>query len=153
MELANIEKLIEKYLEASTTLAEEQQLREYFAQEEVAPHLAEYQALFSYFSVAKQEQFTKQVPLKTTYKYMKWVSVAAVLVFAVGIYMQSVSQEQFTKDEIRSAQKALAMLSTNFNKGTTQVQHLNKFTNGASQIGLLGEFEEQTNKFLHNDKK
>ena len=46
MELANIEKLLEKYLNAETTIAEEKMLKNYFLNDNVAPHLIEYQALF-----------------------------------------------------------------------------------------------------------
>lgn len=152
MELVEIEKLLEKYFEATTTVAEEQQLQQYFAQGEVAPHLEEYQAMFTYFSGAKQEQFTKLVPLKTKRTYMKWVSIAAVVVLAFGIYVQNQSKNEFSQQEIETAQKALAMLSNNFNKGTAQVGYLNTFTEGAEQIGLIDEFEQQTNRFLHNKK-
>ena len=46
MELANIEKLLEKYQNATTTIAEENKLKDYFLSNNVAPHLQEYQALF-----------------------------------------------------------------------------------------------------------
>ena len=56
MELHNIEKLIEKYMEATTTVAEEEIVRAYFLKGDVAPHLKEYTAMFQYFSIAKEEQ-------------------------------------------------------------------------------------------------
>jgi hypothetical protein len=49
MELANIEKLVEKYLNAETSLKEEQTLKHYFTNGNVAPHLQEYSYLFNYF--------------------------------------------------------------------------------------------------------
>ena len=49
MELANIEKLIEKYLNAATSLQEEATLENYFTQGDIAPHLQEYEALFYYY--------------------------------------------------------------------------------------------------------
>ncbi len=42
MELANIEKLVEKYLNAETTLQEERTLKNYFIGGNVAIHLQEY---------------------------------------------------------------------------------------------------------------
>ena len=50
MELAKIEILLEKYLEAKTTLAEENVLKKYFSQEDVPVHLLEYKELFNYFT-------------------------------------------------------------------------------------------------------
>ena len=59
MELDNIEKLLEKYFKATTTVAEEKTLETYFSQESVATHLEQYAPIFQYFSTAKEERFTK----------------------------------------------------------------------------------------------
>ncbi len=150
MELVRIEQLLEKYLEATTTVAEEKELQNYFSGKEVAPHLEEYQAMFAYFQGAKDEQFTKQVPLKTRNNFIKWASVAAVLIFSFGLYWQTTSSEEYTKEEIDQAKMALAMLSNNFNKGTQDISRLNTFSDGVSQIGHINQFEKQTNKLLHN---
>ena len=80
MELDNIERLLEKYFEATTTVAEEQTLQAYFSQEEVASHLEQYRPMFNYFSIAKEERYTKQVPLKPRKRNYKWLSIAAVVV-------------------------------------------------------------------------
>ena len=65
MESVNIEKLLDKYLDATTTIAEEKALKNYFLSDNVAPHLQEYQALFGYYSTSKNERFTKTIQLKT----------------------------------------------------------------------------------------
>ena len=49
MESVRIEQLLEKYFEAATTAAEEQELRAYFAGDGVAPHLSWYAPMFSSF--------------------------------------------------------------------------------------------------------
>ena len=132
MELDNIEKLLEKYFEATTSAAEERSLREYFSQEEVAPQLEQYKPIFAYFSEAKKERFTKQVPLKPRKNYYKWISVAAVAVVAFGIYFGNAYQQQqkekadalFAYNETK---KALSLLAENFGKGTEKVAYLNEF--------------------------
>ena len=113
MELDNIEKLLEKYFEAATTVAEEETLRTYFSQESVPTHLEQYAPMFQYFSNAKEERFTKQVPLKPRRNYIKWVSVAAVGVLLIGLYLGQPSKssdptdlaEVYTQEEIESAQE------------------------------------------------
>ena len=58
----NIEKLLERYLEAETTVVEEARLQEYFSREDIPAHLELYRPMFQYFQTAKQERFTKEVP-------------------------------------------------------------------------------------------
>ena len=145
MELDNIEQLLEKYFEATTTVAEEKILNAYFSQDDVAPHLEEYKPMFNYFINAKNERFTKPVPLKTERKknFLKWISVAAVAILIVGIYFNNYNKpsnsldEMYTQAELESAQKALTLLSDNFNLGTQKASY-------------LGEFEKNTKKFLIN---
>lgn len=143
MELANIERLLEKYFEATTTVAEEQTLQQYFSQNNVAPHLEQYQPMFTYFSIAKTEQSTRPVPLKRRFtKYYKWISVAAVAVLAFGAFLNVNSttslEDEFTQEEIKSAQMALALFGKSFKKGTEGYSY-------------LAEFEKNTtSKFLNN---
>ncbi|MBT8183249.1 MAG: hypothetical protein KJN76_00295 [Eudoraea sp.] len=132
MELDNIEKLLEKYFEATTSADEEKRLREYFAGEEVAPKLAQYQPIFAYFSEAKEERFTRQVPLKPRRNYYKWLSIAAVAVIAFGIYFGNAYQERQKEKEqalyaYNETKKALSLLAENFGKGTEKVAYLNEF--------------------------
>ncbi|TXE10073.1 hypothetical protein FUA26_11395 [Seonamhaeicola algicola] len=156
MVLNNIEKLIEKYENGETTLNEEAQLKHYFSQETVAPHLEMYKPMFNYFLLNKQEQFTKNVPLKTkkTFNY-KWISVAAVAVLMLGFYLNSNVLNTNDCNELgtycepeqalNEVSKQLAMISNHFNKGTQSVNYLNTFEKGAATLGYLNEVENTTN--------
>jgi len=135
MELANIEKLLEKYLNAETTIAEEKKLKAYFSSDFVAPHLVEYQAMFGYFSTSKNERFTKTIQLKSQKRNWKWLSVAASLVLLVSVYTGYQKNQQKEAEKVYAETKqALDLLSTNLNKGTVAIAQLQHFENTKNKI-------------------
>ncbi|WP_318344338.1 hypothetical protein [Flagellimonas baculiformis] len=140
MELDNIEKLMEKYFEATTTVAEERKLREYFSQDDVATHLQQYRPMFNYFSSAKEEKYTKQVPLKPRVNYYKWLSVAAAVVLTFGIYFgkqyQDRKQRELEEAEYayQETKKAFELLAENFGRGTEKVAYLKEFEEAKQKI-------------------
>ena len=164
MVLNNIEKLLEKYNEAETSVKEEAQLRAYFNGDEVAPHLEHYKPLFQYFSLAQEEQYTKDVPLKPKKRtvFYQWISVAAVAVLMLSIFIPNWSGGQksladYSQEEQQmylEAKEALAMLSNNFNQGTASLNTLNlaseNFNVGLEKASHITEFNQSTNKLLKN---
>ncbi len=161
MVLNNIEDLLEKYENGETTLKEEQQLKHYFSQETVAPHLEMYKSMFTYFLGNQQEQFTKDIPLKTkrTFNY-KWIAVAAVAVLMLGFYFKEpmiTSYEEYAYGTFNNPEKALdevtkslAMISSHFNKGTSTVNYLNEVNKGRATLGYLNEIENTTSIIFKN---
>lgn len=161
MVLNNIEQLLERYDLGETTLAEEQQLRQYFLNNPVPEHLESYRLMFGYFEEAKTEQYNKEVSIKPKKNNVyKWISVAAVAVFVFGIY---ISQPKAPKTELSSLSpeeqelyyktvEALQLMSTQLNKGTQKLTVLNtmskSYTQGVSKIGLIDEFSNTTNKIF-----
>ncbi len=73
MELAKIEKLIEKYLEAKTTLEEEKILKDYFSKDEVPSHLEEYKTLFNYFTNSSLDTSNKTISLPRSRSLINWI--------------------------------------------------------------------------------
>ena len=140
-----IENLLEKYFEATTTVAEEEALRTYFSQESVATHLEQYRPMFNYFSKAKEEKYTKQVVLSPRRKFnYKWISVAAVAVLFLGLYFgpkeyQDYQDKKEAELAYQQTKEALQLLAVNFGKGT-------------EKINYLKEFEATTAKIYNNDK-
>ncbi|MHB0755341.1 hypothetical protein [Polaribacter sp. M15] len=134
MELANIEKLVEKYENAETTLQEEAILKDYFTKEDVAPHLQEYSYMFSYFATSKDETYTKTIklePKKSNKINFKWLSVAAsiVLLFSVFIGQQEYQEYKQRKEAERiyaQVNEGLQLLSNNLKKGEQAVAQLYK---------------------------
>jgi len=140
MELVNIEKLLEKYLDAETSIAEENELKVYFSGDDVAPHLEEYRALFGYFTASKNERFTKTIQLKSQKLNWKWLSVAASIILLVIAYTGYQKTQQTKAEKIyNETQMAFNILSANLNKGTEAIVELQ-------------EFETTTNKILKQPK-
>ncbi|MFP9098590.1 hypothetical protein ACLI09_06005 [Flavobacterium sp. RHBU_24] len=135
MELRRIEKLIEKYLEAETTTAEERELKQYFAQADVAPQLQHYTAMFAYFKQEATGSFTKQMPLKRKINYTRWVPAAASVVLVAGMFAwytaNQPSDDLGTYDTPEEAfaetQKALNMLSKNVNVGVNSINYIGEY--------------------------
>ncbi len=144
MELDRIEILLEKYFDAETTIAEENELKIYFSSSDVAQHLEHYRGMFGYFSAAKEQQFEQELPLKTTArKKVAWLSIAATIVILLGMftfYNQNISQNQDlgTYDDPEKAfqetQKALNLLSKNVNVGVEGMQYVQEYQQSTELI-------------------
>lgn len=140
MESHEIEKLLDKYFEGTTSVLEETRLKTYFNQEAVADHLISYAPMFQYFSKAKEERFTKQVPLRGTRKVYQWASVAAAVVLAFGAYFgnehrkEQLAERQQALVAYNETRKAFALLAENFNKGMEKAAYLNEFQTTKEKI-------------------
>ncbi|MCK8479429.1 hypothetical protein [Psychroserpens algicola] len=168
MVLNSIEKLLEKYDNGETSIKEEQQLRAYFAQEDVAPHLESYKIMFQYFNNTKQELYTKDVPLKPRKSYIyQWISVAAVAVLMLGILIPNVFGEQettvetvYTEQQLEAynqTKEALSLLSSSFNDAASSVSTLSlvstNFEKGTEKVNHINELAKTTNKLVKKNKK
>ena len=137
MELYKIEKLIEKYLNAETTLQEEEILKKYFLQDQIPSHLLSYKPLFNYYSNSKLEEVNKTITLPKKRINLRWLSMAAAVILMVSIF--SVHQKNINeKEEARLAymetQRALNLISYNLNKGNKAVAQLKTFENTQNKI-------------------
>ncbi|WP_426095303.1 hypothetical protein [Flavobacterium sp. DSR2-3-3] len=161
MELYKAETLLKKYFEGETTINDEQELQDYFASPEVAPHLQQYASLFKHFAVAKGQQYKQEIPAfeihKVENKYKKrnlaWFSIAAsvVVLMGVGTYMfydsetVTKSKDLGTYDDpelaFKATQKALYLLSNNVNVGIESVKYIEEY-----QIAKNKVFRKQKNK-------
>jgi hypothetical protein len=145
MALDRIEQLLEKYFEAETSIAEEKELKEYFASSNVAQHLEQYKSLFGYVFQAKQEQFTATIPLNTKKrKNVVWLSVAASVAVLLGVSLYTINIDKPKSNDLgtyddpevafRETQKALAMISEHVNKGIGSMSYLNEFEQSKNRI-------------------
>lgn len=153
MVLNNIEKLLKKFENGETTLAEEQELKAYFSGEMVAPHLERYKPMFLYFSENKKEQFTKPLVLDARPAKIKpmlnfkWFWVAALAVITLGVYyLKTVNNNDlgtYNDPEIAFSEmtKALEKISNRLNKGASTLVYLNELNKGTAKLEYLNEMD------------
>lgn len=149
MELNKIENILEKYFQGETTIAEENQLKEYFSSSDVAQHLEQYKPIFGYFSQVKQQKSTQKIPLQTKKRNVAWLSIAAsvVVLLGLGTYLfvseknaaQPVAQSELgtyddPEEALKATQKALALLSNKVNVGIESVQYINEYEQSKNKI-------------------
>ena len=141
MELKVIEGLVEKYLEAETSLEEEAKLRAYFCSGDVAPHLQQYVSMFSYFSHAKEECYPGKLPdTSGRRKVYSWVAVAASIMILMGVVTQQNNQvNEFGTYEdpelaMQKTKEALEMVSRYMNTGTEDLGYLQEFNSATEKI-------------------
>ena len=138
MELANIEKILKKYLNAETTLQEEATLKNYFTQGSVAPHLQEYESLFSYFSTSKAESYSKPLAFatqKTKGNNLRWFSIAASLAILVTIYASTeIYKQRKLEQQYAQISDALTLLSVNLKKGEHAIAKVQTYDTTINKI-------------------
>ncbi len=143
MELNKIEILLEKYLAAETTLAEENSLRVYIEKNDVPLHLQQYKALFSYYKTAKSEDAPKR-EYHTPKRSFKWIPVAAsvAILLSIGTFAYFNTEQyneslgSFTDPEIafQETQQALDLLSGKVNQGIETVEYVEEYDAAKDRI-------------------
>ncbi|KIO53547.1 hypothetical protein [Flavobacterium hibernum] len=149
MEFNKIEDILEKYFQGETSIAEENQLKEYFSSSNVAQHLEQYKPMFGYFSQVKEQKSTQEIPLKAKKRNVAWLSIAAsiVVLLGIGTYFfvseknaaQAVAQSELgtyddPEEALAATQKALALLSNNVNVGIESVQYIQEYQQSKNKI-------------------
>jgi hypothetical protein len=167
MNINEIEKLLEKYYEGQTTLEEELRLREFFLKDIVPPHLAEHADLFRALESSREEELsdpdfekrflsaireTPVIGLQSVNRRLMYItSLAAGFLILIGLFF-TFQRDIFNRSADKSdpkmkvafaeTQKALLLLSGNFNTGLNQIKKLSAFDNGVSQVQNLGHFHD-----------
>jgi hypothetical protein len=145
MELSKIEQLLEKYFDAETTIAEEQELKAYFASGNVAPHLQQYSGMFGYYTAQDNAVYNRPLVFQQKTDYRKWISVAASVVLLAGMVTWfSVVENKPNQEELgtydnpeqafQETQKALNMLSKNVNVGVEGMSYIGEYEKTRTSI-------------------
>lgn len=136
----NIDQLLEKYWEGTTSLAEEQAIRAYFLSDEVDERHRDLAPLFGFYVQAEQEMSSRTLALKSDKKRAKriprlvsWIAIAACLVVAIRVaFVQQPIQEdlgtyQNPQEAMMATQQALGFLSEELNKGISSIEYINQY--------------------------
>ena len=149
MELTKIEELLEKYFEGNSNEKEEQVLKSYFLQENVASHLQKYKVLFGFFDESKKIQSERKFTMNEVQnlrKNRRWfISIAASFLVAIGTGVLMFSNFQFSNQDdlgtyddpeiaLKETQKALTLLSKHINTGYESVQVIEEFENTKNKV-------------------
>lgn len=144
MDLKRIEELLEKYLDARTSVAEEAELRDYFASDQVALHLVEYQSMFGYFNQAKETHYEGQIMVSnrnpSKRHVMAWAGIAVSILFLAGLFLNQPSKagEFGTYDDpeiaLERTKEALNFLSENLKAGNQELGHLQEFNHAKNEL-------------------
>lgn len=151
MELADIEKLVEKYLNADTSLEEEKILFKYFTSEKVASHLNEFSVLFNCIKEDRKEILKRPIRLKPEIKIKKnfeWLSVAVSAALLFSFYLgYSTYKKQEQRRQFMQIKEALQMVSLNLNKGNKALYTVsNSLSKSQEAIGYIATYERVVNK-------
>ncbi len=141
----NIEKILEKYFEGESTIAEENDLQTYFLSSNVAQHLTQYAPLFKFYDDEKfiERKHKLRPALQQRNIALLSIAASAVILISVGTFLfynnetpKSTAYGTFETPEkaFEETQKALNLLSENVNVGVQSVQYINEFENSKNKI-------------------
>jgi len=148
MELDRIEIILNKYFEGETSIAEENELKNYFSSSDVAQHLQQYKSVFGYFSQEQSQQFKAAIPLKAKKRTnVAWLSIAAsvVVLFGIATFMYTNTTEKpkqlsdlgtydNPEEAFAETQKALELVSQKLNVGIESVSYINEYETAKNRV-------------------
>ena len=143
MELKQVHKHLERYLESNTTLAEEQALYAYFSQPNVDETLVHYKPYFTAIAQQRQQRFSREFnPIIRTRKiqFRRFAAVAAAAIAGFFVLQQTVINPQPTAEELvfEEFKANMYLVATQLNKGKQGVAYMETFN-------------QTTNKYLKTE--
>ncbi|TRO66650.1 hypothetical protein [Christiangramia sabulilitoris] len=144
MELDKIERLLARYEEGETSLAEEKILRNYFLNNDVPEYLRSYQMIFTYANHQAQEKLRKEPEINPRKNWYAWSSVAAILILALGLFFFNDTSSRLNENDLgtiteeevalEKARETLAMVSQIMNEGKSDLVYLKEFNKTTNKI-------------------
>ncbi len=145
-----IDAILNKYFEGTTSLAEEDLLRQYFASGFVADKHYPYKALFDYTRRAKAEISPQPVTFKSTNNRQRiYFSAVASLVLAIG-FVWFIQQKHLPNVALSGLSTKVKQIEVSGHKRKEAEKEIKKFANhvekGVQNISALSIFAIATQK-------
>lgn len=164
MSSQKIEKILERYFNGETSLAEEQMLRDFFLKEELPPHLEELREQFLYFEGEKDlslpESFdddlfdainrhdrSRKASRRAVIYYVG--SVAATILIIVTIFIRfqpSTANPAEAEEAFAEASRVLYYVSDKFMQGANPLERVKRFNDGVDNLKTVKKFDEGVDK-------
>ena len=143
MELKQVHKYLESYLESNTTLEEEQALYAYFSQPNVDETLAHYKSYFTAIAQQREQRFSGEFnPIIKTRKVQlkRFAAIAAAAIAGVFVLQQTIINPKPTAEELvfEEFKANMYLVST----------HLNRSKQG---VAYMETFNQTTKKFIKTE--
>jgi hypothetical protein len=165
MNLQKIDKLILKFEQGDTSLAEEQELKAFFKQADVPEKYRIYKEMFGFYNKAVQEEFPDpgfddrffenlgvhtgtQIRKLIPFGRYTWWGVAASMIILMGLYFTLFNQQKsidtYDNPEFAYAQtkKVLMMVSGNLNTGMDELSNIKELESGMSELKNMKAFND-----------
>ncbi len=168
MSSQKIEKLLERYFQGETSLAEEQALRDFFSKEELPRHLAELRDQFMFLEREAREELPasfeddlfdeidrlERSSRSTRRTYILYISgVAATVLIMVTLFFRFdpfTREADFNQREAETAfaeaSRILYFVSDKFNTGAKSLGKVARFDEGIEDLKNVKRFEEGVEK-------
>lgn len=165
MNFQRINKLLEKYYDGETSLAEEKDLRSFFETEEVPRNLKFARDQFRFYSRSYRQEHTDEdfeekfleklrhldtVALRSnrrTWMFMISSAVASIVIlitlfFHFNMFTRNIEDTMSNPETAyNEAKKVMYFVSEKFNKGTGQLQAVGTFNKGLENARSIGQFD------------
>jgi hypothetical protein len=170
MNIQRIEKILERYYNGETSLEEERELRDFFSGEKVPPNLVSIRDQFTIADHSKDgdvlsDDFDEKIlsqlqhdniihmPRSKRQRIFWMAGIAASILILVGVFFKSnfytnKIEDTFSDPEIayHETKKILQFVSSKLNKGTENLDQMNKFDNSLASLKNVDKFETGINE-------
>ena len=182
MNTKEIEALLLKYYEGSTSLQDEKALRDFFQSDGVPDHLKPHQPLFRFFVTEQTQRINEagfmkkmaerfiwnpaEMPVKqlksNRNRFLFITSIAASILLLIGLFL-TFQQESFRKSPhekvtpnpelaYAEASEALMIVSSNLNSGLKEIEQLHRIDKALKNMQLFNKFYKYQTIIINPDE-